>query len=202
MKTCVPAQSRRKRETNVKGGGNNMRMKKRWKTILLSLCMALALIQQRPLRQIPTRRFSLAQEVSAAMTAQMDMTISITAHGTAILFNGGCWTIRPIPGTTGCSCCLKNCWEQTYTFSSTIIMPLAYIIKAKSMMAIIQIARLCTHGRGSDTQAWCKDFAGIEGSSVATPSPMPSLMRFWKLRKVIVGLPAVQIIGILLPKIS
>ena len=70
------------------------------------------------------------------------------------------------------------------------------------MMAIIQIARLCTHGRAATHRRGAKILQELKEAAWPTPSPMPNLMRFWKLRKVIVGLPAVQIIGILLPKIS
>ena len=144
-----------------------MRMKKRWKTILLSLCMALALI--------PATAF--AADTDKAI--QLD-TGSISGYDST---NGydyiyyGTWNGNPIQwrvlddqtntGNDGLFLLSEELlgtdiyFQQYYHYASGIYY------KGEEHDGDHTNCQIVYAWQGSDTQAWCKDFAGIEGSSVA-----------------------------------
>ena len=144
-----------------------MRIKKRWKTILLSLCMALALISAT----------AFAADTDKAI--QLD-TGSISGYDST---NGydyiyyGTWNGNPIQwrvlddqtntGNDGLFLLSEELlgtdiyFQQYYHYASGIYY------KGEEHDGDHTNCQIVYAWQGSDTQAWCKDFAGIEGSSVA-----------------------------------
>ena len=151
-----------------------MRMKKRWKTILLSLCMALALIP------------------AAAFAADTDKAIQLgtgsisgydSTNGYDYIYYGTWnsspieWRVLSMNGNSGtysdgtetvdannAMFLLSDGLLGTGTyggciFSRTIILPAVHIIKAVRLLtATIRIARLRTHGRTATRRCGVKPF--------------------------------------------
>ena len=146
-----------------------MRMKKRWKTILLSLCMALALISAT----------AFAADTDKAI--QLD-TGSISGYDST---NGydyiyyGTWNGNPIQwrvlddqtntGNDGLFLLSEELLGTDIYFQQYYHYDYASGIyyKGEEHDGDHTNCQIVYAWQGSDTQAWCKDFAGIEGSSVA-----------------------------------
>ena len=144
-----------------------MRIKKRWKTILLSLCMALALISAT----------AFAADTDKAI--QLD-TGSISGYDSTTGYDYiyyGTWNNNPVKwrvlddqtntGNAGLFLLSEELlgtdiyFQQYYHYASGIYY------KGEEHDGDHTNCQIVYAWQGSDTQAWCKDFAGIEGSSVA-----------------------------------
>ena len=144
-----------------------MRIKKRWKTILLSLCMALALISAT----------AFAADTDKAI--QLD-TGSISGYDSTTGYDYiyyGTWNNNPVKwrvlddqtntGNDGLFLLSEELlgtdiyFQQYYHYASGIYY------KGEEHDGDHTNCQIVYAWQGSDTQAWCKDFAGIEGSSVA-----------------------------------